>query len=279
MAKLPADTFDSRNEAAPSSVSAGGLPTLLRDVFSGGLAGLTAGIVFIGAGSRLVMRGVALLNPDSRGLITDNENVIGEITAGGTVELVVGTGLFGGLVAGALWVIVRDWLPARPGARVVLAGVLAALLGSFLVDSRDNEDFRRLDAAALNIALFVAIIGLTGAATAVLDAYVQPRLPAGRVAARVYAPLVLLAGLPTLLLLIVVFLLGDDETHNEPPRIAGLFLIAVALATCVGWRRYFRTAEGATGSHPWQRRAASAALVAAALFGAIDLAGEINAIL
>ena len=280
MANLPPEAPDSRDQGAPSSAAAGGLPVLLRDVFSGGFAGLIAGIVFLGAGSRLVMRGVALLNPDSRGLVTDNENVVGEITAGGTADLVIGTGLFGGLVAGTLWVLVRDWLPAGAGPRVALAGALAALLGSFFVVSGDNEDFHRLDGSAvLNIAMFVSIIGLTGATTPIFDAYMRARLPAGRVAARVYAPLVLLAGLPTLLILIVAFLLGDDENQNQPPRLAGLFLVAVALATCAGWRRYFRTAENSTVSSSWQRRAVRATLGAAALFGAIDLAGEINAIL
>ena len=260
--------------------AAGGLPELLRDVFSGGLAGVIAGIVFLGAGSRLVMRAAAVLNPDRHGLITENENVIGEITAGGTADLVIGTGLFGGLIAGALWVIVRDWLPTRPGPRVALAGVLAALLGSFFVISGDNEDFNLLDeAAALNVAMFVAIIGLAGAVTAILDAHLGAILPAGRVAARVYAPLVLLAGLPTVLILVAAFLLGDDESENQPPRIAGLFLVAVGLATCAGWRRYFHVAKRATVSPPWRRRAVGAALVAAALFAAIDLAGEINAIL
>jgi hypothetical protein len=225
------------------------------------------------------MRAVALLNRDSRGLITDNGNVIGEITAGGTADLVIGTGLFGCLIAGALWVLVRDWLPRHLGARMALAGVLAALLGTFFVVSADNEDFHRLDeVAALNITMFMAIIGLTGVATAGLDAYVRPRLPVGRASARVYAPLVLLGGLPTLLILIVAFLLGDDESQNEPPRIAGLFLVMVGLATCAGWRRYFRTAENVTVP-PWRRLAVSASLAAAAFFAALDLAGEINAIL
>lgn len=279
IANLPHDAPDSRDEAAVNSIAAGGLSELLRDVFSGGLAGLIAGLVFLGVGSRLVMRAVALLNPDSRSLITDNGNVIGEITAGGTADLVIGTGLFGGLIAGALWVLVRDWLPAHFGVRIPLAGVLAALLGSFVIVSNDNEDFHRLDdAAILNIAMFVGIIGLAGAGTAALDAYVRPRLPAGRAWARVYAPLILLAGLPTLLILIVAFLLGDDESDNQPPRVAGLFLVTVGLATCAGWRRYFRTAEGASVA-PWRQLAVKAALAAAALFAALDLAGEINAIL
>jgi hypothetical protein len=160
IANLPVDALASRDVAASESPAAAGLPELLRDVFSGGLAGLIAGIVFLGAGSRLVMRGVALLNPNSRGLIMDNGNVVGEITAGGTADLVIGTGLFGGLVAGALWVLVRDWLPIRVGPRVALGGVLAALLGSFFVVSADNEDFHRLDGSAvLNVAMFVSIIG------------------------------------------------------------------------------------------------------------------------
>lgn len=279
MGEPPAGAHDRQTVAAPTSAAAGRLHELLRDVFCGGLAGLIAGVVFLGAGLRLVMRGIALLNPESRGLITDNQNVVGEITTSGTADLVIGTGLFAGIIVGAVWVMIRDWLPIHAGLRMALAGVLAALLGSFFVVSADNPDFHRLDNhPALNVVMFVSAIGVAGAATAGLDEVLRPRLPAGRVAARMYAPVLLLAGLPALFILIVAFFLGDDETQNQPPRLAGLFLVAVALSTLAGWRRYVRSSNGKWMPPRWQRKATIAALAAATFFAALDLAGEIQAI-
>src|SRR5689334_8128910 len=78
MADHAADFLDRPSLVTPNVAPPGGLPELLKDVFAGGLAGMLAGIVFIGFGSRVVMRALALLNPNSRGLLTDNDNVIGE---------------------------------------------------------------------------------------------------------------------------------------------------------------------------------------------------------
>ena len=41
------------------------------------LAGLAAGVVFLGAGSRIVMRLAAILDSDTKGLVTEAENVVG----------------------------------------------------------------------------------------------------------------------------------------------------------------------------------------------------------
>jgi hypothetical protein len=45
-------------------------------------AGLVVGIVVAGLGSRLVMRLLAVADPDARGIITENGNVVGDITFG-----------------------------------------------------------------------------------------------------------------------------------------------------------------------------------------------------
>ena len=103
-------------EAAGPATSEG-VFALLRDVFRGGLAGVIAGVICLGVGSRVVMRVAALLDPDQHGRLTDNGNVIGAITFEGTLELVIFVGIFGGLAAGVVWVLVRDWLPTELAPR------------------------------------------------------------------------------------------------------------------------------------------------------------------
>ncbi len=65
------------------------LYAFMRNIFRGGLAGSIAGVLFLGLGSRAVMRISALLNPEAKGILTENENPIGEITLGGTLGLII----------------------------------------------------------------------------------------------------------------------------------------------------------------------------------------------
>ena len=60
---------------------------LFRRVFCGGIGGVLAGILFLGIGSRIVMRVVALLNPEAKGTLTDAEQIVSAITPGGTFAL------------------------------------------------------------------------------------------------------------------------------------------------------------------------------------------------
>ena len=62
-----------------------------------GLAGAGLGAVVGGGGGRLVMRILALAAPErSLGQVTENGNRVGEVTVGGTIELVVFVGIFAG---------------------------------------------------------------------------------------------------------------------------------------------------------------------------------------
>ena len=81
-------------------------------------AGVAAGVVAAGAGGRLVMRLLAVTaGDDAQGRITEAGQVVGQITAGGTVGFVVFTALFFGAATGGGYLLVRRWLPAgRAGA-------------------------------------------------------------------------------------------------------------------------------------------------------------------
>ena len=180
-------TKEALEAAGPATIE--GVFALLRDVFRGGLAGAIAGVICLGVGSRVVMRVAALLDPDQHGRLTDNGNVIGAITFEGTLELVIFVGIFGGLATCAVWVLVRDWLPGELAPRMLLAGVIAAATGSFMVVDRENIDFALLEPTAANVAMFIGIVGLTGALAALFDRLLDARLPAGDAASAIWGGL------------------------------------------------------------------------------------------
>ena len=78
--------------------------------FAGCLAaGLAVGVVIAGLGSRLVMRLLAVADPDARGSFTENGNQVGDITLGGTLGLVTFVGIPIGFLAGLIVFAVRRW--------------------------------------------------------------------------------------------------------------------------------------------------------------------------
>ncbi|HXV33369.1 MAG TPA: hypothetical protein VD769_05105 [Gaiellaceae bacterium] len=140
-------------------------------------AGLLVGIVVAGLGSRVVMRLLALADPDARGIITENGNVVGEITLGGTVGLILFAGVPAGVLAGLIVFGARRWLPAPLLWRgLVLAVVLLALLGGMVIDP-DNFDFFFIDPAGLAVALFGALYLVAGFALAPLADRWGPGVP------------------------------------------------------------------------------------------------------
>ena len=125
-------------------------------------AGLAVGVVIAGLGSRLVMRLLAVADPDARGSFTENGNQVGDITVGGTLGLVTFVGIPIGFLAGLIVFAVRRWLPAgQPWRGLAFSAVLLALLGGTVIDP-DNIDFRLLEPAGLAIALFGLLFFVAG---------------------------------------------------------------------------------------------------------------------
>lgn len=208
---------------------------LPRDIFRGGLAGLICGIALFGVGGRAVMRVSAMLNPERRGFLTENGNLVGEITVGGTIELILFAGVFGGLLAGFIWVIVRDWLPLGGLSRLLVAGAAAACLGSFAVLTEENLDFRLLSPAWFHLTVFVLLIAIAGTAIALMDRLLEPILPRGRVAAAAYAVLEVPVGLVALAVLVQALL-----APSSPLWVAAAALLVVFALDLATWRlRYF----------------------------------------
>ena len=209
---------------------------LLRALGIGVLAGLGAGFVAGGIGSRLAMRVVALTaGPAAQGLITENGNRIGVFTSDTGFLLFFGTflGVFGGL----LYVALRPWLP-RSGRRRGLAfgALLLAACGTAVVE-RENFDFHRFGIPALNIALFAALFLLFGLVVAPLADRAERAFPAippdraprlGAVGAYVLLAGCALLGLFPLGMAVGVGLLGRGEVSADFRMALVLFLALLA---------------------------------------------------
>lgn len=134
-------------------------------------AGVFTGVLVLGFGLRLMMRIAGATSPDSaQGRITDAQEVVGEVTLGGTLFFVVGVGMLSGLATAGIWVMLRRWLPQRS----VVAGAVLAALGagvfarpSGLVDPR-NHDFIILSPAWLAVLLSIMVLLAFGVSFAVL---------------------------------------------------------------------------------------------------------------
>ena len=71
------------------------------------VAGVEAGVIVGGIGSRLVMRVLAAVNYDLIGVRTESGNLAGDITVDGTMSLIIFLGIFAGVFGGLVYIIAR----------------------------------------------------------------------------------------------------------------------------------------------------------------------------
>jgi hypothetical protein len=208
---------------------------VLRDIARGGISGALVGIVVGGLGARVVMRVVAILHPEAVGALTENGNRIGDITLGGTLFLVL-FGLILCALAGLLWVIVSPWIPGQTGVRALLTAGIAIATGTPELIIGGNPDFVILDHDPRVVSLLVALVGLIGLSIALLDSWLDRRLPhavTGRKGPAVfYATVTLMGAVLVLPGVLLVFLTSDE--YQLPLR-AGYALLVVGLCTAVWW--------------------------------------------
>ena len=210
---------------------------VFRDIARGGLAGLVAGILVAGLGGRLVMRLAALIVPSATGFQTENGNRIGEITASGSLGLIVFVGLLGALVFASVWVAIAPWLPGRGLVRGLVAMPIAVALGSFGLISSENPDFAVLEHNPLVVASLILLVASAAPAMAIADGWFDRRLPhassATSTLASVYALLTVIGvGFGGLLLI--------QAALGEVSRPLGLTVIAVGIATLLWWSQRMR---------------------------------------
>ncbi|HKH03670.1 MAG TPA: hypothetical protein VKA65_00800 [Acidimicrobiales bacterium] len=215
------------------------------------VAGLGAGILVAGAGGRLLMRLLAVTSPeDAQGRITEADEVVGEITVGGTIGFLVFTGLFFGLITGAVYVLVRRWLPAGRLGGLAFGALLLVVAGTRIEPLRaDNPDFDIVGPSWVALIAFSALVLAHGVLVAALAARYASTLPLLTLEPRslaLYAPLLLL--LPAVFPVVGLILVGlmvVGLSRVEPIRAAlraprttvvgRVILVAAALVALPGF--------------------------------------------
>jgi hypothetical protein len=186
------------------------------------VAGVGAGLMAAGAGGRLVMRLLAVTAGDgAQGRITEADQVVGRISAGGTVGFVIFTALFFGTATGAAYLLVRRWLPAGRAGGLVYGALLLLLAGTRLEPLREgNVDFDLVGPGWVSVLAFSALVlfhGMLVAALAGRASRVVPLLVREPRAIAAHTPLLLLAPLaPVAGILAVVGALVVLATRARP---------------------------------------------------------------
>jgi hypothetical protein len=146
-----------------------------RHVAASFAGGAVAGVLIAGAGGRLVMRLLALTSPDAEGSLTEAGEFIGEISAGGTLALILFGGIPAGVLSGAIYAVIRPLLPpARAGG--ALFGALLLVLAATRIDPlrEENIDFALLGPGWLAVVAFVVLGVLHGMVVAAVAARIAP---------------------------------------------------------------------------------------------------------
>ena len=219
----------------------------LRHVGVIGTAAVIAGLVVGGVGGRVLMRIAAAEAPGSvTGRLTENGNRIGDITAGGTIELVVFVGLFSGAIGAAAYVIAEPWLAWTGRLRGLAFGLLLIATASAVALDPDNIDFALVGNERLVVAMFLALFVLYGVLLVGLSGPLEQRVP--RAAPQptrpptlpprlrdfgAYWTLASLAGLAAVLLVLNFFLEG--VCGCEPRFLPELFVVGMGAATLGVW--------------------------------------------
>ncbi|HKO86837.1 MAG TPA: hypothetical protein VJ140_20275 [Actinomycetota bacterium] len=161
-------------------------------------AGVGAGILAAGAGGRLAMRLLAVTaGPTAQGRITEADQVVGRISAEGTLGFIVFTGLFFGAASGAAYLLLRRWLPGGRTGGVAFGALLLVLAGTRLEPLRPgNPDFDLVGPGWVSVVAFAALVLFHGMLLAALAGRLSRAVPLLALTPRAiiaHVPLLLLA--------------------------------------------------------------------------------------
>jgi hypothetical protein len=161
-------------------------------------SGVGAGILAAGAGGRLAMRLLAVTaGPTAQGRITEADQVVGRISAEGTLGFIVFSGLFFGAASGAAYLLLRRWLPGGRTGGVAFGALLLVLAGTRLEPLRPgNPDFDLVGPGWVSVAAFAALVLFHGMLLAALAGRLSRAVPLLALTPRAiiaHVPLLLLA--------------------------------------------------------------------------------------
>ncbi len=261
------------SETVETRAGAATMSEQVRDIAAAGVSAALAGLLVGGVGGRVVMRISALLNPARVGVRTDNGNRVGDLTASGTIELILFGGLLTGAVAAIAWVAIRTWLPKQPHWRYPAAAVSAVGLVGFLVIVGDNIDFFILDPPWAHVGMFVALVAVAGALTAWIDHRLSARWRGQERYTLVCAAVVSLGALLTIPA-VGLYFTAEFCNCESPPRTVGVFVVtALAMTGLDAYRRW----RGSPDTRSMRLLGAGATIAAVAL-GLAYLGEQISAI-
>jgi hypothetical protein len=204
-----------------------------------GLAGIAAGVLIGGAGARLFMRIAGAAGAErAGGATTEAGFTVGEITFGGTLGLIVGVGIFAGVVGAALYVVFRPWLSWAGPWRGVTFGIVLFAVGSATSDlmNPDNFDFAILGNEALVVAMIVTLFVGFGALIDPLAGWLGRRLPEPEghpISSDLYGAFAVL-GLVLGSVALAFSMFTRSACDCDPPIVASIF-VAVAGAGTLAW--------------------------------------------
>jgi hypothetical protein len=205
---------------------------ILREITAGGLAGLVAGVLVGGVGGRVVMRVSSLVAPSSSiGRTTDSGFRVGEVTLGGSIELLSFVGLFSGLIGGIFLVMVWPWVSAWGRWRAIGVGGFVLAAGSASAIDPHNIDFFILGNRAFLVALFVALFFAWAFAAVMVRDVLDRVLPDRSRGSTVAYSVVALMGLP----FAVAFPSLLFDSGSDTPLAVSVSVMFVAVATLALW--------------------------------------------
>lgn len=143
------------------------------------VVGIGAGVTVIGCGGRLAMRLLAATSGDAaQGRITEADEIVGKITAGGTIGFVIFVGILGGVSTAVLYLVVRRFLPAGWLGGIVFGLGLLVVFGTTIDPLRDqNPDFDLVGPGWLAVVVFIVLAVALGVTVAGLAARLSTWLP------------------------------------------------------------------------------------------------------
>jgi hypothetical protein len=142
-------------------------------------SGVGSGVLIAGAGGRLAMRLLAATAGDAaQGRETEAEEIVGRVSAGGTIGFIIFMALFFGLATGVLYLLIRRWLPhGRLGGLVY--GLLLLVLVATRIDPlrADNPDFDIVGPGWVAVVAFGAVVVVQGMLVAAIAGRYSTALP------------------------------------------------------------------------------------------------------